>query len=110
MCSAAGRKVRPAVLPAATSSGVLSRPAPITPTFTRFTSNTLTPRIHGGALPVAEFNDLNRQEGEGRPALLAQQPRHAVVELVVAVGGRVEAPGVLDIDRRHVLKQQRVGR
>ena len=39
-----------------------------------------------------------------------EEPVDAVVELVVAVGRRVQAPGVLDVDRRHVVEQERVGR
>ena len=56
-----------------------------------------------GRLAGGRLDDVGCQEREVGPRLLLEQPRDAVVELVVAVGRRVQAPGVLDVDRRHVL-------
>ena len=55
-------------------------------------------------------DDVGGQERERRPCDVRLQAVHAVVELVVAERRGVEAPGVLDVDRRHVLEQARVGR
>ena len=63
-----------------------------------------------GVLQRVLVDDIGAEEREVRTRLLALQSIDAVVELVVAVRGRVETPRVLHVDRRHVLEQPRVRR
>ena len=105
-----GRNVSPAVAPAETSSGVFSSSAPMTPTLTPLTLNTTDGVTQSGASPVAVSTMFVARNGKFGPRLLREQPLDAVVELVVAVRRGVEAPCVLDVDRRHVLEQRRVRR
>ena len=82
----------------------------MTPTLTPLTVKT-TDRSHPvGCLAGGRLDDVRGEEREVRSLLVHEQPGDAVVELVVAVRGRVEAPGVLDVDRGHVLEQTRVRR
>ena len=107
---ASSRNVSPAVASAETRSGVDCSSAPMTPTLTPLTLNT-TDGLHPvGCLAGRGLDDVRGQEREVRPVLVREQPLDAVVELVVAVGRRVQAPGVLDVDRRHVVEQERVRR
>ena len=103
-----GRKVRPSVAPAETSSGVVSSSAPMTPTLVPLTVKTLDGVTQSGRLPGRRLDDVDGEEREVGVGLVHQQAVDAVVELVVAVRGRVEAPQVLDVDRRLVLEQARV--
>ena len=56
------------------------------------------------------LDDVRREEREVGPLLVGQDALDAEVELVVAEARGVEAPRVLDVDRRHVLEQRRVRR
>ena len=37
--------------------------------------------------------------------MVREQPSDTVVKLMIAIGRGIQAPGILDVDRRHVLKQ-----
>ena len=63
-------------------------------------------RPHSGR----RLDDVRRQEREVRPRLVLEQAGDAVVELVVPVRRCVQAPRVLDVDRRLVLQQAGVRR
>ena len=63
-----------------------------------------------GRLAGRRLDDVRGEEREVGSLLVHEQPGDAVVELVVAVRRRVEAPRVLDVDRRLVLEEQRVRR
>ena len=102
---ASSRNVSPAVAPAPTSSGVDCSSAPMTPTLTPLTLNTTDGVTHGGSLPVAVSTMFVARNGKCARCCWVLQPVDAVVELVVAVGRGVEPPGVLDVDRRHVVEQ-----
>ena len=111
MRSASSRNTRPSVAPALTSSGVVSTTAPMTPTRTPLTVKTADGAIQPvGRLAGRLVDDVGGEEREVGPLLVGQQPLDAEVELVVAEARGVEAPGVLDVDRRHVLEQRRVRR
>ena len=97
--------------PRDTSSGVVSSSAPMTPTLIPLTLNTTDGVDPRGRLAGRGLDDVGGQEREVGPLPGAASSRvDPVVELVVAVRRRVEAPGVLDVDRRHVLEQRRVRR
>ena len=106
-----GRNFRPAVLPADDEFRAWSpAPAPITPTRTPLTRKTVDGVTQSGAFPVASSTMLVARNGKFGLLLLREEPVEAVVELVVAVGRRVQAPGVLDVDGRGILQQAGVRR
>ena len=53
---------------------------------------------------------LAPRKGKLARAWCCEQPGDAIVELVVAVGGGLQAPGVLHVDGGHILQQAGVGR
>ena len=61
-------ELEPSVAPAATSSGVSLSPAPMTPTFTPLTRNTIDGVTHGGAWPVAASTMLVARNGKSARA------------------------------------------
>ena len=97
--------------PADTSSGVSFSSAPMTPTLIPLTLNTLdAPSSQSGISPVAVSTTFVARNGNWRALDVRLEPVDAVVELVVAERRGVEPPRVLDVDRRHVLEQARIGR
>ncbi len=61
-------------------------------------------------VPGDVINNVGAQEGEVGARLMLEQPGDAVIELVVAVRGSHQAPGIFHIDGRRILQQAGIGR
>ena len=81
----------------------------MTPTLTPFTVKT-TDGVTVGDLPGVLLDDVRGEEREVGAFLVHQQAFEPEIELVITVRRGVHAPRVLDVDRRPVFEQTRVGR